>query len=397
MRHESGWVLAIRRGAISRSKGTGARTSMVLVIVVPAVLKRVGARARRHEAESESGRRSAPPSRSHVLGSGVIQPPDQDYLEVVHRVGDHLLEALVSVCRAHHIPFYVHAGTLLGTIREAGWIPWDDDVDVVMFRGDYERFRTVCGAALPPGLLFSDARSQQHHLSSIPKVLYENSERLKEGRPRRFRPLESRHLGLDVFILDTAPRHAWGRRAWRLAIRLSERLLVARAMNVRHALMSEETPHFVTLGAVMLSRLLSLAGWKQVHLALCTAPGRLRSGPLYCVANDFKPRFRAIVMHRDLFLPAREARFGRTVVPVPARAEEVLAKMYGATWRQPPDNSADRQPIHLQEGVSVGLDGTTWSFAPPRGDNIPLLRHVDDHDGEDPEAPLPRTPRGLPS
>lgn len=294
----------------------------------------------------------------------MIRPYDQDYLDVIHRVGNHLLEALVSVCRAHDIGFYVYAGTLLGTIRDEGWIPWDDDVDVVMFRDDYERFRRVCGAALPPGLRFSDARSQPHHLSSIPKVLYESSDRLKVGRPRRFRPLESRHIGLDVFILDTAPRYATVRRAWRLAIRLSERLLVARAMSFRHALMAEETPRFVTLGAVLLSRPLRLAGWKQVHYALCTAPGRLTNGPLVCGANDFKPQFREIVMHTDLYLPAREGHFGRIAVPVPARAEEVLEKMYGATWTQPPDSAADRQPIHLQEGVSVRLDGTTWSFAP---------------------------------
>lgn len=53
-----------------------------------------------------------------------------------------LLEILVyfrDFCETHNLRFYLSAGTSIGAIRHHGFIPWDDDVDVTMFREDYER------------------------------------------------------------------------------------------------------------------------------------------------------------------------------------------------------------------------------------------------------------------
>jgi lipopolysaccharide cholinephosphotransferase len=50
-----------------------------------------------------------------------------------------LLMELLRVCNKNDIPVYAFAGTLLGTIRHKGFIPWDDDIDVCLLREDFER------------------------------------------------------------------------------------------------------------------------------------------------------------------------------------------------------------------------------------------------------------------
>lgn len=53
-----------------------------------------------------------------------------------------LLEILVyfrDFCESHQLRFYLSAGTCLGAVRHHGFIPWDDDLDVVMPRPDYDK------------------------------------------------------------------------------------------------------------------------------------------------------------------------------------------------------------------------------------------------------------------
>jgi len=51
-----------------------------------------------------------------------------------------ILNVLDAFCKEHNIRYWLCYGTLIGTIRHQGFIPWDDDIDVYMPRPDYERF-----------------------------------------------------------------------------------------------------------------------------------------------------------------------------------------------------------------------------------------------------------------
>lgn len=53
------------------------------------------------------------------------------------------LEILIDVdafCREHGITYFMGCGTLLGAVRHKGFIPWDDDIDILMFRDDFNLF-----------------------------------------------------------------------------------------------------------------------------------------------------------------------------------------------------------------------------------------------------------------
>ena len=64
-------------------------------------------------------------------------------LEKLHQVQLQILADFIEVCDKYELPYFVVYGTAIGAVRHHGFIPWDDDIDVAMLRGDYDKFCKV--------------------------------------------------------------------------------------------------------------------------------------------------------------------------------------------------------------------------------------------------------------
>ena len=64
---------------------------------------------------------------------------DQLQLEDVKKLAYGVLENFKSVCERNDIYYILSFGTALGAVRHNGFIPWDDDIDVCVFRKDYQK------------------------------------------------------------------------------------------------------------------------------------------------------------------------------------------------------------------------------------------------------------------
>lgn len=61
-------------------------------------------------------------------------------VEEMKQIELELMDEFDRICREQGITYFLGYGTLLGAVRHGGFIPWDDDMDVLMMRSEYERF-----------------------------------------------------------------------------------------------------------------------------------------------------------------------------------------------------------------------------------------------------------------
>lgn len=64
-------------------------------------------------------------------------------LDEIKRIEVEILNYITSICEEYNLRYYLAYGTLIGAIRHKGFIPWDDDIDVVMPRKDYNELLKI--------------------------------------------------------------------------------------------------------------------------------------------------------------------------------------------------------------------------------------------------------------
>ena len=60
------------------------------------------------------------------------------------------LNVLIGYCEEHNLRYYFTGGALIGVLRHKGFIPWDDDMDFMMYRDDFEKLCSVASEFKEP-------------------------------------------------------------------------------------------------------------------------------------------------------------------------------------------------------------------------------------------------------
>ncbi len=112
-----------------------------------------------------------------------------------------VLSEVDKICRRHNIKWYADCGTLLGTVRHKGYIPWDDDLDICMLRDDYFKFIDFAQKELPEGFACLTLKDKEPFYQYLVRVT--NGRRFNYDEKFLERFYECYYpIGVDIFPLD---------------------------------------------------------------------------------------------------------------------------------------------------------------------------------------------------
>lgn len=127
-----------------------------------------------------------------------------DQIRALQQIELGILLDVDAFCSQHNIVYFLGEGTLLGAIRHHGFIPWDDDVDILMKREDYERFLCLAKTGLSPRYEVQHCSTVENYWSPIMKVrLLEHT----HGYAQQHIAHLSQHNGpyIDIFPMEYVP------------------------------------------------------------------------------------------------------------------------------------------------------------------------------------------------
>ena len=237
-----------------------------------------------------------------------------------------MLRELKRVCDANGIRFWLDAGSMLGAVRHGGFIPWDDDIDVIMFRRDYDRLVSVAASEFHAPYRFQTAYSEFNFVRGHAQL---RDTRTSAIIPEEIYKSFNQGLFIDVFPLDNVyDDEKRMKRTLRRAYGLRRRLEYA-AMPLRNY----GHDFFRVLKSLLYKciyptkRAFNRAYAKYENYFRSIPEGKLVAACAYTRENRR--------LDRGLFGGTVMLKFEGLDMPVPARYDELLREYYGDDYMTP--------------------------------------------------------------
>lgn len=261
-------------------------------------------------------------------------------LNAVRKVQMGLLKKFTEVCESLDLSYCVFYGTLLGAVRHKGYVPWDDDVDVLMPRKDYDQLLEAA-----PGVFKEPYFLQTPE--NDPECFYGGYSKLRNsattGLERRNRGRKcNQGIWMDVFPLDAIPKEEEDKEKQFQEIQFYQRLLMKKTYPDQRVLweLEEQKERYYEEVSQLFSREVLC---RRFHDAMADCPGEA-SGRAAVLARNWGNRKYQEYESSDFAFLIKET-FEDMEVYLPVGYENCLSKDYGKDFSYYPIESA-RIPHH---------------------------------------------------
>ena len=114
-----------------------------------------------------------------------------------------LLAEFQRVCDKYNIHYFASGGTLLGAVRHKGFIPWDDDLDIEMFREDYNKLCEIGPKEFKKPYIFQNEYTESGSIRGASKLRNSQTTAMYRHEKRKCYAGYDKGIFIDIFPLDS--------------------------------------------------------------------------------------------------------------------------------------------------------------------------------------------------
>lgn len=247
-----------------------------------------------------------------------------------------LLREFDRVCKELSVSYVLFAGTMLGAVRHQGFIPWDDDLDVMMLREDYDRFLREAESVLDKDRFFLQKEFSDHWPMFFSKLRLNGTTCLEKYHPRD----DETHQGvyMDIFPCDNAAGSSLGRKMQFYA----SKVVIAKALDARGYDTDSRKKKLFIAGC----RMLPMKPFVKLTKGFGRKPELVHS--FLGGASSFEKN----IYPRKCLENRINIEFEGMSYPIPADYDQLLRILYGDYMRLPPPE----ERVCKQHAILIDLE-----------------------------------------
>lgn len=269
----------------------------------------------------------------------------------VHEANLKLLKEIDRICRKYRIQYMLDSGTLLGAVRHKGFIPWDDDADVVFTRPNYEKFLKVAERELPKGMTLlrpQDIRGGRVFYDFTTRILYDNSRVHEDNAQMRFYEGKLNHLWVDLFVLDRLPEGKFGAFFAKFLQKVVYGLAIGHRDQIDFSKYSLADKARVGVLSTV-GRLIPMPFLIKLQTVLAAKDWKKKTDKRYY--SNYQPDYLYVTLEADWCEETVDLEFEDTVLMAPKGYDHVLTWIYGDYMKLPPKEK--QVPAHSSIEIEI--------------------------------------------
>lgn len=239
-----------------------------------------------------------------------------------------LLAEFDRVCKKHGLTYFADGGTLLGAVRHQGFIPWDDDVDVIMYREDYEKLAQVAEQEFRHPYFFQSPHTDPGLVTGGSKLRNSNTTLISDFDHKR--PFRNKGIFIDIFILDNLPDGAFQLKLYKCVLKYYWRILRYASYYDGYFKTDRENSLTACLVGKIALALKHIVGIERLSNGYTRACSKYRAKNTKRIGDGESSRGK-FLFPREFYDPEDifYAPFEHLQIPVPVHYNEILSILYG--------------------------------------------------------------------